>query len=107
MTDNLEPMLTKLGYSPLWLDYGLLDEDLLRKQSKQYDTSDDKNAEHYRYVAFRAVLTKNATLDDELLDKYIRLAQLDRDSSMAQAALILLVVQPSLTEEQLDRLSKH
>ena len=54
--DYLEPMLAKLGYSPTWLEYGLIDEALLHDQSKEYDTSDDKHAEHYRYAAFRAFL---------------------------------------------------
>jgi len=100
-------MLAKLGYSSTWLEYGLLDEGLLREQCKQYDISDDKNAEHYRYASFRAFLMKSAALDDTLLDGYIHLAQLDDDKTMAQAALILLVGWPHLSDSQLDRLSKH
>ena len=107
MTDYQKSLLKKLGYDPTWLEYGLIDEDLLRLQSKQYDISADKNIEHYRYAAFRAFLEKNTVLDDTLLDIYVRLAQLDEDPVMAQSALILLIGWPHLTDSQLDRLSKH
>jgi hypothetical protein len=43
VTDYLEAALAKLGYSPKWLEYGLINEDLLQEQSKEYDTSDDKH----------------------------------------------------------------
>ncbi len=104
---SLTKVLAKLGYSPLWLEYGLINEYALQKQSQQYDTSSDKNDEHYRYAAFRDFLAKRADLADTLLDKYIQLAQLDRDRTMAQSALILLIEWPHLTIFQLDYLRKH
>jgi hypothetical protein len=107
MMAYLDPLLRKLGYGPEWLEYGLIDEALLRKQSDQYDSSDDKNTEHYRYAAFRDFLSKSAALDAMLIDRYIHLAQLDEDPTMAQSALILLAEHPHLTEAQLDYLSKH
>jgi hypothetical protein len=107
MMDYLEPVLAKLGYSPGWLEYGFIDEDMLREQSKQYDISTDKHTEHYRYAAFRAVLRKRVALDDMFLEKYIHLAQLDEDQSMAQAALMLLIGWPHLSDLQLERLSAH
>ncbi len=103
----LEPILTKLGYNHAWLEYGLIDENLLQKQSQQYDTSDDKNREHYRYAAFRAFLGKRIALDDTLMDRYVHLAQLDEDHEMAQSALILLIEWPYITDSQLDGLSRH
>ncbi|MDQ3706356.1 MAG: hypothetical protein M3437_14300 [Chloroflexota bacterium] len=105
--DELEPLLTKLGYSPMWLEYGLIDEELLRQQSNQFDASHDKHTEHYRYKAFQSFLDRRAILDDVSLDMYIHLAQLDEDPTMRQSALILLVRYPHLTETQLARLGKH
>jgi hypothetical protein len=105
--NELEPLLTKLGYSPMWLEYGLIDEELLREQSNQFDTSHDKHTEHYRYKAFQAFLSQRSTLDDVMLDTYIHLAQLDEDPTMRESALILLVRHPHLTETQLARLGKH
>lgn len=105
--DYLEPMLAKLGYSRAWIEYGVLDQGFLEEQSKQYDISADKNSEHYRFAAFRAFLMTKVALSDALIDRYIRLAQLDEDQVMAQAALLVLVEWPALSDSQLDLLSKH
>jgi len=100
-------MLTKLGFDARWLEYGLLDEQFLRELSERFDTSDDKNIEHYRYAAFYAVLMNSDALDDTLLDRYIHLAQLDEDLGMARSALIELISWRRLSDNQFEHLSKH
>jgi len=50
MTDNeLTKKLAKLGYTRLWLDYGILTIEHLIEQEQTFDNSDDQNAGHYRY----------------------------------------------------------
>lgn len=104
---RLEPELAKLGYSPLWIEYDLLDDDFLLEQCKRYATSYDKNTEHYRWAAFHAILAKNNVLDDTLIARYVQLAQIDEDQGMAESALLSLLRQPGLTDAQVERLSKH
>lgn len=105
--NQIEHALHKLQYDPLWLEYGLLDKATLLQQSAQFDASDDKNTEHYRYAAFRAFLGSYSSLTSELLDKYVHLAQIDPDQGMGQAVLSALVGWPYLTDTQLDRLDMH
>src|SRR5690349_9543365 len=107
MTDDILLILTKLGYSPAWLQLGLVDSDFIREQARQIDSSDDKNTEHYRYAAFRSVLTKGAVLDTILIENYIRMAQIDTDRAMARSALLMLLQCPSLTDAQLEHLANE
>jgi hypothetical protein len=104
---DLKPILDKLKYSQQWLDYGLLDEAYLLAQGIRFDASDDKNTEHYRYDAFKAILSERTVLDDAILENIVHLSQLDADQGMGQAALILLVDWPNLTDLQLDLLYTH
>jgi hypothetical protein len=99
--------LSTLDYNPRWLESGLLDQALLEKQLIEYDQGNDRNTEHYRYAAFRRLLDAPPDfVDDELIDRYIELANLDADRGMAQAALGLLANSVRLTEQQLVRLEE-
>lgn len=98
--------LSKLHYDPKWLEYGFLDQPFLDEQIAQYETGNDKSAEHYRYAAFRKLLEASA-IDDPTLDRYVELAGLDEDQAMAQAALGLLARYEGLTEHQLSRITVH
>jgi hypothetical protein len=104
---DLETSLSRLAYSPAWLEYGLLDEASLREQWRQYAASGDQNTEHYRYRAFVAFLAKSGALDDTQIDRYIELAQTDGDQGMAQSALLHLIHLPGLSDGQLDQIRKH
>lgn len=50
--------LLKLGFTNLWIETGLLTEQQFDKLLEEFDKSDDKNTEHYRYGTFRKYLTK-------------------------------------------------
>ncbi len=60
----------------------------------------DADDEHARYAAFKAILSDNATLDDDTIDRYIMSAAADEDHIMAQAALIDLLAWSGLTDRQ-------
>lgn len=83
--------LNKLHYDPRWLEYGFVDRQFLHDQLTQYETTSDKNTEHYRYAAFRRLLSVASAIDDAIFGRYIEIAELDEDPEMAQAALGLLV----------------
>lgn len=99
--------MIKLNFNPKWLEYGAMSKQFLSDLVARYEQSKDKNTEHYRYAAFRQLLTPERVLDDEMVDRYIELAELDEDQNMAQAALGELIRWEGLTDAQLERLSTH
>jgi hypothetical protein len=65
MTDEeLTNKLAKIGYTKLWLDYGVLTLDYLIAQEQVFDNSEDKNTEHYRYRTFIDYLICKKELSD-------------------------------------------
>ncbi len=107
MEKTEQDLLALLHYDPKWLEYGFLDVDLLRKQTEVFHTEEAPRCEHYRYAAFRRVLTSRNSLDEELLARYIELAQRDEDAGMAQAALVDLIMWKGLREAQWEELSRR
>jgi hypothetical protein len=107
MMPDLKSILAELHYDALWLDYGWLSEDFWQHQYARYQSSDDKNTEHYRYEAFQTIFMNRERLDETTLNHYIELANADADRSMGGAALGLLLSWPGLTDTQLQHLSNH
>jgi hypothetical protein len=99
--------LKTLQYDSSWLEWGILNEEFLHAQLEQLSESDDKNSEHYRYVAFRAALSGEGDISDELIESYITLARLDEDEGMARAALVDLIRSPRLTATQFQGIGRH
>jgi hypothetical protein len=102
---NVDTILAELGCDPQWLD--VLDSEFWQGQYLNYQTSDDKNTEHYRFAAFRALLANTTSLTNEQIDQVIALATLDSDHTMGGAALAMLAQHRALTDEQLQRLIDH
>ena len=96
--------LTKIGYSKLWLDFGVLNLELLEEQTTLFDNNDDKNTEHYRYFSFKQYLSSKNDLSDTEFDNYLKLVFADSDSVMASSAALELFKSVELTEQQFQRL---
>lgn len=95
-----------LGYSSLWIEYGLLDAGYLKRQMLFFHESDDKNTEHYRYRAFSDYLHGKQSLTDTAFDHYLHLALIDPNPLMAGSALSDLFKTIDLSERQFDLLAK-
>jgi hypothetical protein len=107
MTDRqLKDKLTKIGYTTLWLDYGVLTIDYLIEQEQTFDNSDDQNTEHYRYQTFRYYLSSKNKLSDYEFDNYLKLTFEDSDTLMAGSAAVDLFNYVELTDLQFDKLCK-
>jgi len=109
ITDKeLENKLAKLGYTRLWLDYGVLTIEYLLAQEQEFDNSDsdDKNTEHYRYGAFKNYLSSKSKLSDKEFENYLKLTLADDDTLMASAVAIDLFRRIDLTEDQFRQLCK-
>jgi hypothetical protein len=108
MNPSFRILLTReLGYHPKWLEYGYLSDSFLQNQIERLRQGEDPHLEHYRYVAFQAILDNAQTLSDVEIARYIELAQLDADRSMGQGALSLLLRWYGLTDEQFQNLVNH
>ena len=105
MTDKqLKDKLTKIGYTTLWFDYGVLTIDYLVEQEQTFDNSDDQNTEHYRYQTFRQYLSSKKKLSDIEFDNYLELTFADNDPLMAGSASVDLFYKVDLTEQQFQTL---
>ena len=107
MTDNeLPSKLAKIGYSTLWLDYGVLTIDQLIEQVKIFGKSNDHNTEHFRYQTFRHYLSSKRELSDKEFDIYLRLTFTDPDPVMAGSATVDIFDKIDLTNLQFQKLCK-
>ncbi len=96
-----EQQLSELGYTPLWMEYGVLTAEILALQHEHWKTSQDiGGVEHYRYASFRNFLQNKTTLTDTECKQYAHLARIDADSFMAGAAMVDILRMPNLTEKQ-------
>ncbi len=107
MTDKeLVDKLSKIGYTNLWLDYGVLTIEYLIEQVQTFDNGDDQNTEHYRMNAFRHYLSSKNNLLDIEFDNYLELALKDNDVLMAGTATADLFNKVDSTDLQFEKLSK-
>ena len=104
---ELEQSLRLLGYDQRWLTYGFLSPEVLTRQCAERASSGDQNAEHYRYATFRSLLAGRSSISETDVSRYIELAKLDPDQTMAHAALADLLAWRGLSADQFERLSTH
>jgi hypothetical protein len=70
---DLAEILSELGYTSEWLEWGIIDRPYLEAQYALYCRSEDKNQEHYRCRAFIDFLHRQPRLTDDLIDKVFQL----------------------------------
>jgi hypothetical protein len=104
---RLDDLMKRLGYSDSWLDAGVVTEASVRSQYVAFETSDDKNPEHYRDRAFHEFLENCTRLSDFQLDQILALRDDGPDNCDLRAnRLIALISSVVLTDTQLDALSR-
>lgn len=96
--------LLKLGFTNLWIEAGLLTEQQFDKLLEDFDKSDDKNTEHYRFGTFRKYLTTKKVLTDSELANYLKIASFDEDEIMATSAILAILTEIKLTDLQFDKI---
>lgn len=108
-----QPAIRKLHYHPKWFEYNLLPTGFFEWQVDQYTQNQSQadaagdDWEHYRYLAFVAILESYDKLSAEQIEQYIDLCQRDEDQAMARAALFDLLQWRGLTNQQRDELAEH
>lgn len=94
--------LNQLEYTQQWLDYGIITEAQLKAQLTTLAKGEDEHTEHYRYQTLSNYITGQQTISNEVLHKLLEVIVNDPDSSMASSAVILLLKQFYLTDEQFE-----
>lgn len=94
--------LTDLGYSEKWLEYGILDEEILQLQFLEFQKGEDQNTEHYRYATFLNWLKQKDTFSDLEVEHFIALTLVDADKTMAGTALKELFTSSKISPAQFD-----
>lgn len=87
MIVNLREYQKQLQFSDRWLQLGLLTEDELRALGCEYEVSEDKSAEHYRYRVFCNYLASHRPLSPEMADALYELGKEDPDPGMGGAMM--------------------
>lgn len=103
MTEQqLTTKLQKLGYTQLWLESGVLTEEMLLEQEQEqlFDRGEDQNTEHYRYAACKHYLRSRESLTTSELERFFGLLQNDPDTYLAGSAVIDLFSFIELSDEQ-------
>jgi hypothetical protein len=83
-----------LQFSEGWLGCGLLTEERLEVLGREFESSDDKNTEHYRYKVFREYLASRRPLPSSVADALYTLGEEDPDPGMGGSMMSDIVGLP-------------
>lgn len=85
---------TLLGFTDQWFSLGILTEDSLQQYGMTYESSRDKNSEHYRYGAFRWYLKEHRPLSASIAEALYELGAAGPDPGMGGAIMADIVSLP-------------
>lgn len=106
--EPLAQILRELGYTPQWLNAGVVDEEFLQQQYREYLISDDKAQEHYRSAAFWRYLKAKHWLTDPELDDLVALQDNGPDGcDLTDGRILTLLESPILSDIQYEKLSQR
>lgn len=83
-----------LGFSDKWFALGLVTRESLLLAGANYEASNDKSSEHYRYGAFRWFLSQHRPLPPSVAEALYELGNTDPDYSMGGAMMADIVDLP-------------
>jgi hypothetical protein len=72
----------KLQFTQEWIDLGIITPEKLNELEHEWQSSDDRNIEHYRWRAFLDFIQSNSSLDENVLRCLYRLGANEADSTM-------------------------
>jgi hypothetical protein len=105
--NDLDRMMAKLGYTQEWLDLGIVDADSVREQYAEFQHSDSKNHEHYRWVAYVGYLGRMTELADSEVERIFALKSKGQDGcDLSVSRIIELISSDILTDEQIEALTR-
>jgi hypothetical protein len=99
--------LEKLGYTPKWIKFKLLNETIFNEQLEELENMDkeeEKNIEHFRYYTFIHWLESKKSISDKEIENFLLLAHEDEHQLMAGSAVRSLFTSPIITDAQFEAL---
>ena len=99
--------LETLGYNEKWLEYGLLDKEILKTQLAEFEKGYDVNIEHYRYATFLHWRREKEYFSDLEISHFIELALEDTDKTMSGSAVKELITSSKITNSQFHIIQKE
>jgi hypothetical protein len=88
-----------LEITDAWFTLGLITEQDLPLYGAEFETSGDKNSEHYRYGAFRLYLSQNRPLAPSMSEALYELGAADPDRAMGGAMMADILHLPECPPE--------
>ena len=88
---NQRDYLKLLEFSDQWLSLGLLTEGELSVLGHEYEASEDKNTEHYRYGVFKKFLASHRPLPAQMAEALYELGRNDPDPAMGGSMMLDVV----------------
>jgi hypothetical protein len=99
--------LKRLGFTEVWLEHGIITEARLFQLYDEIQSSDDKNAEHYRAYAFHEYIKTKQTLSDSEIEIFFALKDKGPDlCDLHENRIFVILYSNLLTDEQLEGLSE-
>lgn len=101
--------LAKLGYTPKWIKFNLLNETIFNEQLvelEKLEKEEEQNIEHFRYYTFINWLESKKSISNKEIENYLLLAHEDENQLMAGSAVRSLFLSPILTDEQYEELKE-
>ncbi|WP_196140458.1 hypothetical protein [Aliikangiella sp. G2MR2-5] len=103
-----EKALSRLGYTKEWLSHGIITEEYLLAQYEEIQTSDDKNAEHYRNGGFCDFLRSKDSLSDNEVAAIFELTDNGPDKcDLHENRIIELIHSNILSDSQLNWIVRY
>lgn len=96
-------MHNKLGFNDRWVALGVVTDADIQRIVQEFEASDDKNTEHYRYGAFKKFFAANQPFSPERVRELYDLADRDPDPGMGGSLLVEIVALPECPDDILDR----
>lgn len=94
---------TLFQFSDQWFRLGLLTETDLHTLGQSYETSGDRNAEHYRYKVFQDYLASHRPLSPQMAEALYELGQVDPDMAMGGAMMCDIIGLPECPPDVLEK----
>ena len=99
--------MNELGIDPSWIKFGIIGIDQLANLLEAFNSSEDKNTEHYRWKVFKEYSEGNQCLPPEKILKLFSIIQLDADLVLRAAMIIEVIKRSDATIDLLILTSKY
>ncbi len=88
---KLDEFIETIGYNKEWFELGFLPLEFVEQQLGIYQSSDDKDVQHYKWAGYRYILSNENFNDTKRVDDFVSLIENDPNSHLYKGALNELI----------------